>query len=148
MNTTEIDGVTYRIGKLNAIQQFHIARRMAPVLAVLGESVGALVSLLPKPGQQVGDTELPDGVIPALASAAEVMAQMSDADSEYVIYTCLGVVARKQGEVYAPILGPQRQFMFSDIEMPAMLQLTFAVVKDNLGSFFPKGEGARNTSNA
>jgi hypothetical protein len=119
----EINGQSYRIGRLDAKKQFHVARRLAPLLAGLG---GAL-----KP-EAKGFAEL-------VSPIAEALAKMSDEDTDYVLDTCLMVVQRQQGEGWQNVMVKGGGLMFQDIDLPTMLRLAVAVIQQNLGSFFPGG---------
>lgn len=115
----EINGQQYRSAKLNARQQFHVARRLAPVFGGLAEaSQGAS----------------PD-FAHFLQPIADAIAGMSDADCDYILDTCLGVVQRQQGSAWAQILVNKAQ-MFDDIDLGVMLQLASKVITENLGGFF------------
>ena len=71
-----------------------------------------------------------------------VVAKMSNEDVEFVIMTSLQVVQRKQGDLWARIMNG-KSFQFQDITMPQMIQLTVAVVKENLSDFFAVLPGAQ-----
>lgn len=109
---------TYRSGKLDAFKQFHIGRRLAPLQAGLAEAAQ---------GESVGFT-------PALAGA---IAGMSDADCDYILQACLGVVQRQQDSGWANILAAgSKTLMFHDIDVGAMLEIAGHVITENLGGFF------------
>lgn len=126
---TEINGQQYRTGKLNAIQQFHVARRLAPALWAMGAAAA---------GAEL--TDLSDaGALMKLGPVAEALAKMSDADTEYILKTCMSVVARQQGQGWAAVQAQNGSaLMFEDIDLPVMMRLTFVVVQENLGNFFPE----------
>jgi hypothetical protein len=137
MITIKVDGHEYRIGKLNAIKQFHVARKVAPVLALMGVTAHQL-------SQGIGEGGL-DDFMPLLAPITDVVSRMSTEDADFVLFECLGAVER------AIVLGPSetkhqrvttmdRQLVFQDMEMPTMLRLVVEVIKDNLGGFL-KGLG-------
>jgi hypothetical protein len=141
----EIDGVEYRTGKMNAKLQFHIARRLAPIIARIGS-----VSVPPAPvangnGQdhsegtepsQEDTTALVAQQVPILAALAESIASLSDKDCDYVLDTCLSVVMRKQADRWMPVWNKAASVpQFADLTLPAMMQLAFAVIQDNLGGF-------------
>lgn len=129
MNEIEVGGNTYRIGRIDAFKQFHIARRIAPALTAAGESVNELVGL----GKSMSDD---DSLFHVLAKVSEVMARMPDDDVNYVIHTCLGVASRRQqDERYANVMRGN-QLMFQDLDMPSMIQVTLAVLRENMGGFF------------
>jgi hypothetical protein len=128
----EISGQQYRIGRLDAKRQFHVARRLAPLLAGLG---GALK------GEAKGFAEM-------VSPIAEALAKMSDEDTDYVLDTCLLVVQRQSGQGWQSVMVKNGGLLFQDIDLPAMLQLTVAVIQQNLGSFFPGGPSSALTAAA
>ena len=131
-NEIEISGMTYRVGKLNALAQFHVSRRLAPVMAAIGLSLQSLTLGI--------NADLTD-FSAVLGPAAEVMAAMKDDDANYIIFTCLAQVSRKDGERYAPVVN-NGQFMYADIDLPVMLRLVVEVLRTNLGNFLQELSGA------
>ena len=125
MITITIDKVEYRIGKLDALKQFHVSRRLAPLLAEMGISL----TMLSK-GAGTGI----DDFLPILGRIGEMMAKMTDADSNFIIFTSLGVVDIKQGDKFAPV-AVGGNLMFQDMSMTTMLRLVGETLKDNLGGF-------------
>jgi len=142
MSEFEVNGIRYKGGKLNAMTQLHVSQRLAPLIASLTEV-------------------LQDGSLDAKKISAvliESVSKLSDANSEYVIYTCLNVVTRDQGgdRGYSPVLASDRKtIMFPDIDSNMITMLTIAahVLQDNLSGFFPSnvlafgGDGTAPTSN-
>lgn len=130
---TTINGAVYQVRKLTPYQQFHVARRLAPALWALSTMAD-------------GDTSgtLHDKVLGALEPVAEILAKMTDADSEYILTTCLSVVYRQSGNSWGPVApqGSAGALMFDDITLPIMMRLTFEVLKENLGSFFAEPLGS------
>lgn len=119
----------YQIGKLPAMTQFHVVRRIGPVLASMGVSITEMAAS----GKSLrADVDL----LSIMGTVSEVVAHMSNDDVEYVIYACLGVVRRKQGERFMAVM-TGKNFQFQDIDMNKMLRLTVEVLKENLGGFFP-----------
>ena len=108
----------YEIGILTAMEQLKVARKLAPALPIIegltaernaGKDVKVLTILM--------------------------MAKLSDEDSQSITETCLGAVKRRQGDALAHIM-VNGNMMFADITLDSVLQLTTAVIMDNLGSFF------------
>ena len=128
MKKLEVNGHVYGIGKLNPLIQFHIARRLAPLFAVMGISLMSL---------KEGAEATVDDFIPMMEPIMQMMGKMSDDDANYVLYSALRVVNREQAmDRWAPITSSGgNNIMFDDIDMPTMLRLVFEVLKDNLGSF-------------
>ena len=106
------------------------ARRIAPLLAGLGDVL----------------KEDAKGFSKIISPIAEALSRMSDDDTDYVIDACLLVVQRKQGETWQSVVARNGSLMFDDIDLPAMLQLTVAVIQQNLGSFFPGGPSASSAA--
>jgi hypothetical protein len=124
----EINGRQFRTGKLSAFRQFHLMRKLLPLFSGMGESFA----------------EMPGNVITgegqfwhSLGPVAQAIADMSDQDSEWIIKTCLSVVSVFNGRSWVALTTEQGDLMFNDIDMQVMLQLSFQVVQENLGSFFP-----------
>lgn len=130
MSEITIAKMNYRIGKLDALQQFHVARRLAPILATMGITLHQLSS---GAGMSLED------FMPALGPVSEIMSQMSDADTNYIIFSCLAVTQREQSGKWAPVVNGQ-SLMFQDLDLPAMMRLVVEVLKENLGDFL-KGLG-------
>lgn len=134
----EIDGVSYRTGTLNAKQQFHIARRILPIIAKLG-------TMTPVNGAEEPDT---GRVLDFFTIVADGLSHLSDADCDYIMAACLGVVQRQQGDRYFPVWNKQADApQFQDMKLPALTQLTMAVIQDNLGDFMlaPSADGSQQS---
>ena len=116
----ELDGHTYRVGKLDARAQFHIVRRLAPVLGELA------------PALQGGK-----GGLDALPPIATAVAKLSDADADYCIFGLLKVVSRKQpnGLGWGPV-ATENLLMYDDIGMTQMLKLAWEALTFNMSGFF------------
>lgn len=125
MTEIDIGGNKYQIAKLNAFQQFHVARRIAPIMFSLGTAASTFLAK---------DKETA-AVLKAIEPMVNVISQMSDADSQYVLNACLSVCSRQQGSGYSRIFVDGSGLMFQDIDLPTMMQLAYAVIQDNLGNF-------------
>src|SRR5207253_4356052 len=144
MKVVTVDGVQYSIGKLDAMKQFHIARRLWPILAALVKGMKDLNLQDVKQafsGNGDGDnSQLAELFAQFLQGSAEpvaeALAQMDDAQAENIIYPCLAVVTRQNGNAWAPIkvLGANR-LMFDDIDGMSIIKLTVETIKENLGGF-------------
>lgn len=113
---------TYTIGKMDALKQFHVARRLVPVLAAFTK-IGERVDLAE--GFGVG----------ALIPIAEALSKMSDEETEYIIQTCLSVVQRQDSGKLQKVM-VQGKFVYQDIKMPDMIKLTSETIMENMGDFF------------
>lgn len=116
----EVCGNRYRIGRLGTIQQWHVARRILPIAMAMAAAATA-----------EGDREK-DDVVGVFLPVAEAFSKMSDADTEYVLNTCLAVCHREHGEgAWQKVMPVPGRFQYEDIDMKAMVQLTAAVIKEH-----------------
>lgn len=129
-----VNGTNYQIGKLDAMRQFHVMRRLTGVASALGDTVGVVSRAGGIKALLEGKGPDPVKVIEPLTKA---ISAMTDADSEYVIMNCLSVVKRQvAGDTgWAPVV-VSNQLMYQDMDLPVMLQLVWRVLEDNLASFF------------
>lgn len=126
MQEVEYGGRKYRTGKLDAFKQFHLVRKLMPLFSGLGESWAQMPANVDQ-----------SNFWHALGPVAQAVAEMSTEDSEWCLKTCLSAVSLFNGRNWVPLMTPAGTMMFDDLEMSDMLQLSFAVLQDNLGSFFP-----------
>jgi hypothetical protein len=117
----EIKGQTYKATKMDARAQFHIVRRLAPVL---GELAPAAAS-----GKVQG--------LDALPPLANAIAKLTDADADYCLFGLLAVISRKQpqGMGWSPVC-TTNLMMYDDIDMVVMLQLAWKALEFNMSGFF------------
>lgn len=140
-------GHDYVIGKLDAMSQLHVSRRIAPIIPVLVPMIqemakGDIQELATKLKQATDDESqalaVADADLSGLASAfqpfADALAEMSEENTDYVVKTCLSVVKRDNGGTLAPVC-LNSHLMFSDLELGQILPLVIAVLRVSLGNF-------------
>jgi hypothetical protein len=123
------DGHTYLIENLDAMQQWAIARRFlnqARKEHEIWEQAEKNASRNPDDGSYQE---------PSLHG---ILSAMSDEDSRAVIYMAMNAVKRKadNGGWFPVITKGANMLQFADMKMEALIALTFAVMKDNIDSFF------------
>lgn len=126
----DLDGYTYRIGKLSAFDQFHLSRKIAPLIPPL---IPVFMELNKNKGT-IGDLS----TLPALLQPfADGLASMSDVAAESVLNSCLSIVSRKSGESWIRIWHKDKKvFMFEDLNsMEQTIPLALRVIQDSLGPF-------------
>lgn len=138
MTEVEVNGNAYQIGRIDAMRQLHVSRRVMPVLVAAGISIAEL-----------GAGAAPsDGWLMRVADKAlDVVSRMSDEDFEYVVRTALSVVKRRPvgGEgPWAPVMNG-RQFQFADMDQRVIVQVSLASLRENMGGFFPLGPDSTST---
>lgn len=136
--TETFNGVTYVIGKMPVFEQMHVARRLAPMYS------GLIAAFADSP--EIVQSDEPDDIkenkilVFASSHLAEAFAKMSNTDVDYVVHACLAVCQRKQERGFARIFIPGSGLIFNDIDLDAMIGLVWAVIEENLGSFFPTSQ--------
>lgn len=128
MTTVEMDGKTYRIGRLNAMDQWAVARRILPVLGALAGT---------KPDAMAGGRL--DDFLPLM----EAVARIPDDDVNAVLAKCLSKVeAQVAPNVWMPVWNVQAgQPQDTAMELPTLFKLVMEVVTANVGGFFPAPTG-------
>lgn len=125
----DINGESYQATKLDAFKQFHLSRKIAPVLPTL-------FPLFFEISRGKDLTKDMDGLAAMLQPFADSLADLSDEHSEYVLRTCLSAVRRKQGEKWVPVWSESaKACMFDDMDLGVMMQVAMNVIQDSLGSF-------------
>lgn len=126
------EGDTYTIGVVDAFEQFHLFRRMTPLISSMGVEMFKIMS---------GQTDVAKlGKAAWIMAAAPIMDQlavMPQEDVNYLLVNTLKVVKKKQGDSFAPMLSSTGKLMYQDTEMATVLRLVMEVLRHNLGDFFP-----------
>lgn len=156
----EYAGNIYKIGKMDTFDQFHVARRLAPALFALGGVAASMKDFFAAKPQDPtnGEEEVVEGDVPkmsgeeessimeAFGPVAQAIANMPDADIEYILNKCLSAVYRLDNKAWqkvSVISQGRARLMFKDIDLPVMLHLATKVIQDNLGNFFNALPGSR-----
>ncbi|WP_281659640.1 phage tail assembly chaperone [Microvirgula aerodenitrificans] len=140
----EIKGVNYRAGKIPARIQFHLTRKLSPLLPGLVPLVFSVIKGGgPKQGEPASLVAIrslmadPDGMAKLIAPVADAFAALPDDHADFIIDTCLSVVARQQGNSWASAMASNGAMMFDDMDLPTIMQVVVRVLTDNLGNFIP-----------
>lgn len=136
-----ISNKNYTIGRLNALDQLHVSRKIAPIIPslipIISEVAKGGLSKVVESMESGDDVELENidlselnGLSTALAPLMDVIADMSEGDTNLVIHKCLSVVNRD-----GAVLCRGESIMFDDLDMMQILPLVVAVIRKNLGNF-------------
>jgi hypothetical protein len=130
----------YRARKMNARQQFHVARRLGPLFNQLLQLGPAIANLTPG---TMGDAEANKVFEEALGAFTSALAKIPDQDCDYVLDRCMEVSQRLQGgngsgqSVWADVWNSRLgRMMFEDIDVAEMFNIAGEVLRDNLSGFF------------
>ena len=136
MEIIPIGGHDYTIGRLNALDQLHVSRKIAPIvpniMPILTEVAKGDLERVIESIEDGENNEL-EGLEPlaeALEPFMEAIAKMPEDDVNYVVHKCLSVVKRGGAAVCR-----NNTIMFDDLDMNHLLPLTIAVIRMNLGIF-------------
>lgn len=132
----EIEGKQFRFDKLTAMQQFHVSRKIAPLIPPLMP----IFAQIKKDTDGEGKKSLVDdfGAIgPLLQPFADGLADMSDASSEYVFGTCLSSIRYQHGGNWVPMWSPTGNVcMFMELnDASLLLRLVVRVITESLAPF-------------
>jgi len=123
----------FSLSKIDAIKQFHIVRRLMPVLTELlpvAQKYGKL-------SKEQLEKKMTEDSLEDLAPVLNGLAKLGDADSNKILYGLLSSVQMKQGEHgnWANLVTGE-QLMFQDLELPILLQAAGRALMFNLSGFF------------
>lgn len=135
----EINDNTYQINKLSLFDQIHIARKIAPVMSGLGQTITLIQKQIEEMREEeAGGEDIFSRIIwDSSGPITEALSKMPEDDTNFVIKKCLAVVTRldKSSGRYSKILASNGTPMFDDIDMMTTIRLVWEVVQDNLGNF-------------
>lgn len=136
MENIELNGHEYVIGRLNALDQLHVSRKISPLVPTLMPIISEIAKGdLEKTIKAIedGDNEELTGLEPlaeALSPLMEAFSNLPEKDVNYVIHKCLSVVKRD-----GAVVCRGESIMFDDLDMEHILPLALAVIRINLGNF-------------
>lgn len=122
----ELNGNTYRLRKLDAFGQFHVSRKIAPIIPTLIP----MFLKISRSGVSLDMEEFGELFQPF----ADGIASMPDEAAEYIMSTCLGAVQRQTSGAWANVWS-SAGCMFDDMDLSVLMQLCFRVIKESLGPF-------------
>ena len=129
-----IKDVQYQAKKMPPRQQFHVMRRLTPLLTAAGP---LLLDLL---DSEKPKDEVLTNIAGVLGPISVMLAGMRDDDLDYVLDACMLVIERLDVDNrWHPIAiaGPRGvQRMYQDIDAVMELRLTAEALKVNLSGFF------------
>ncbi len=130
----EISGKKFKLNKIDAFKQFHIVRRIAPILA----------DLLPamKDIQRIGkienlsEADKLDAFAEIAAPLMKGLSKLSDEDSNRVLFGLLASVEMQQEAGNWAKVSTDSMLMIQNLELPMLLQIAGRAFAFNLSGFF------------
>lgn len=132
----EIEGKQFRFDKLTAMQQFHVSRKISPLIPPL---MPIFAEMQKGKGVKNNATDLDNLEIlgPLLQPFADGLAGMSDDASEYVFGTCLGAIRYQHNGNWIPMWSVQgKTAMVMELnDVSLLLRLVVRVITESLAPF-------------
>lgn len=143
-DSRKVFGIDYRFGRMNAIDQFHVVRRLHALGGALAESfaetqrLGGAAELERAARDASRRGEIGADLTRVIGPVLRAIGQMPEADVDYVLEKCLRTVERHvSGDTgWAVVWAPGAGLMFQDLGMPAMVVLVWHALRTNLADFF------------
>lgn len=135
-NEFEVSGRKFKLGKLDAFRQFHIVRRIGPLLADLFPALAGLAKTqknFDSMSEEEKLAEFADVIQPVMNG----LSKLSDADADYVLFRLLGAVEVHQPQFNSwAKVATDTQIVMQDIELPVLLQCAGRSLMFNMSGFF------------
>lgn len=134
MDEFELGGRKFKLHKINAMVQFHVVRRIGPLLT-------EMMSVMAKIAKKNVDGMSEEAKLEEFALIATPimtgLSRLSDTDSEYVLFRLLTAVEMHQPQfnVWGKV-ATESAIMMQDLEFPVLLQLAGRSLMFNLKGFF------------
>lgn len=133
----ELNGRKFKMSKIDALKQFHVARRISPILADILPAMKSLQSVGGNFESLPNDEKL-DKIASVIGPFIKGFAQLSDKDAEMVLFNLLQAVEVQQlpTKNWAKIAN-DTMIMMQDLDLSILMQVAGRAFMFNLSSFFP-----------
>lgn len=134
MNDFEIGGRKFKAGKIGTFKQFHIVRRIAPILSELLPALGE-IQKVSKVEDSKSEAEKFDEIAKIASPILLGLSKLSDKDSEFVLFGLLSGAETQIGSTWSKVAN-ENMLMVQDLELPTLFQIAGRVFMVNLSGFF------------
>lgn len=128
----EIGGRKFKLNKIDAFKQFHIVRRMAPLLADLLPAMKDAKSI----SESADESEKLDQLAKIAAPFMSGISKLTDVDADRVLFGLLSSVEVLQSSGNWARVASDSMLMMQDLELPVLLQIAGRALMYNLSGFF------------
>ena len=141
MSEFEVADQTYRAEQMSAFKQFHLNRRLLPLIPPLAPLFLGIAESAKKDGVGLAEKFKDIGeLVKLLESAkpfAEALASLPDESAEYIIDICMSSVIRKDSKGWSKVWNSTSNMpMFAELhDIGILLQVVVKVIILNLGPF-------------
>ncbi len=134
-NSFEIAGRKYKIHKIDVFKQFHIARRMTPIM-------GEIIAIAPKvqkvmvSSEDASESEKLDMVAQVAKPVMDGFAKLSDADADFILLGLCSAIEIHQAETnnWARV-AKDGVLLFNMLDLPTLLHIAGRSFMYNLSGF-------------
>lgn len=118
----------FKANRLDVFRQFHVVRKIAPIL---GDLLPVMERL-----SKLNEEQLKEDQIEMLQPIMNGIARLSDKDADFVLLGLLSAVEVKQEAGNWAKLSDGKTLFFQDLDLPTMLQVAGRAFQFNLSGFF------------
>ena len=130
----EIGTRKFKLNKINAFRQFHIVRRIGPILSDLLPSMTTMKKV--SSSSELSEMEKFDEFAKIAAPLMTGLSKLSDKDADYVLFGLLSSVEILQDTGNWAKVATDSMLMMQDMELPVLLQIAGRAFAFNLAGFF------------
>lgn len=130
----EIGSRKFKLNKIDALKQFHIVRRMGPIMSELGPAM-IEVSKDSVNLESMSQNEKLNQAAKFLGPVMNGLSKLSDEDSNKVLFGLLASVEVQQSSGNWAKVATDSSIMMQDIELPVLLQAAGRAFMFNLSGF-------------
>lgn len=127
-NSFSIGSVNFKLNKINALKQFHIVRRIAPIMAELIPLASKFAKLKPE--------EMQEEQLAAITPIMNGLARLPDVDANLVLMGLLNSVEMQQSTGNWAKIAMDDRLMFENLDLPILLQAAGRAFMYNMTGFF------------
>lgn len=132
-NSFKIGDRNFKVSKINAMKQYHIVRRIAPILS---EMIPAMKQIAKQNTEGLSEDEKLEQAAQIAMPIMNGISKLSDKDSEFVLYSLLAAVEIQQAEGNWARIVNGDMLMFDNLELPVLLQAAGRSFMFNMTGFF------------
>lgn len=124
----------FKLNKIDAFKQFHIVRRIGPLMA---DALPILQEVMRVKVDQMTESQKLEHFAKILSPIMMSLSKLSDSDSDYVLYRLLESVEIHQKEFHTwARIAKDSQLMMQDLDLSILIQVAGRALAFNLSSFF------------
>lgn len=142
----EIRGQQYRAGRVSALTQFAIGKRLLPLITAIGPEAMRSASAAIQAQRQAKAESAEESAPPPppfdftsiLAPLADAVAALPDEDANFIFRECCKVTKRKSGDAWVGVWNvAAADFQFEDLNALDLIQIAANVMMEHISDFSP-----------